>query len=155
MCDAFDLNNGKVADGVVSWDHQKSKLWVLAGADGFRVRELRVWQVKIGRKSCFVKYIMLNNSNDSVTYVLKICIEYSSSTSIFFSLMTYSKVLNIRFCSKSPTFGQSYRTRNILTRFCSKSPTFGHSYRTRNISPRFCRKTPTFGHSNRTRNILT
>ena len=49
MCDAFDLNNGKVA--VASCDHQKSKL--RAVAEGFWVAELQVRQVKIGRKSFF------------------------------------------------------------------------------------------------------
>jgi hypothetical protein len=32
-----------------------------------------------------------------------------------------------RFDCKSPTFGKSSRTRNILTRFGCKSPTFGPS----------------------------
>jgi hypothetical protein len=59
------------------------------------------------------------------------------------------------FCRKSPSFGHSYRTRNILTRFCCKSPSFGHSYRTINILTRSCRKSPSFCHSYRTRNILT
>ena len=60
-----------------------------------------------------------------------------------------------RFCRKSPSFGKSYRTRNILTRFCRKSPSFGKSYRIRNSLTRFCKKSPTFGKSYRTRNILT
>ena len=51
MCDAFDLNNGKVR--VASCNHQKSKLRMVEGEDGFWVAELRVQQVKIGRKSCF------------------------------------------------------------------------------------------------------
>ena len=33
---------------------------------------------------------------------------------------------------KSPTFGKSYSSRNILPRFIGKSPTFGKSYSTRN-----------------------
>ena len=36
-------------------DHQKSKLRVVAGAEGFWVAELRVRQLKIGSKSCFDK----------------------------------------------------------------------------------------------------
>ena len=51
MCDAFDLNNGKVR--VASCNHQKSKLRTVAGAKGFWVAELRVRQLKIGSKSCF------------------------------------------------------------------------------------------------------
>ena len=35
VCDAFDLNNGKVAVGVASSNHQKSKLRAVAGANGF------------------------------------------------------------------------------------------------------------------------
>ena len=46
MCDAFDLNNGKVR--VASCNHQKSKLHMVEGEDGFWVAELRVQQVKIG-----------------------------------------------------------------------------------------------------------
>ena len=37
-------------------DHQNSKLRAVAGAEGFRVAELRVRQLKIGRKSCLVGY---------------------------------------------------------------------------------------------------
>ena len=58
------------------------------------------------------------------------------------------------FGRKSPIFGPSYRTRNILFRFGWKSPTFGPFYRTRNILPRFSCKSPTFGPFYRTRNIL-
>ena len=43
----------KVALGLASFDHQKSKLRAVAGAEGFWVAELWVWQLKIGRKSCF------------------------------------------------------------------------------------------------------
>ena len=59
------------------------------------------------------------------------------------------------FVRRSPTFGHSYRTRNILTTFVRKSPSFGHSYSTRNILTTFVRRSPTFGPSYRTRNILT
>ena len=45
----------KVALALASCDHQKSKLRAVAGGEGFRVAELRVWQLKIGRKSCFAK----------------------------------------------------------------------------------------------------
>ena len=62
--------------------------------------------------------------------------------------------LSLYFC-KSPTFGKSYRTRNILTRFYCKSPTFGKSYRTRNIFTKFGCISPTFGPSYSTRNTLT
>ena len=48
------------------------------------------------------------------------------------------------FVSKSPSFGHSYRSRNILPIFVSKSPSFGHSYRSRNILPRFVSKSPLF-----------
>ena len=41
----------KVVLVLTSCDHQKSKL--CAVADHFWVAELQVWQVKIGRKSCF------------------------------------------------------------------------------------------------------
>ena len=44
----------KVTIVVASCDHQKSKLRAVAGADGFWVAELRVRQLKIGSKSCFV-----------------------------------------------------------------------------------------------------
>ena len=43
---------------------------------------------------------------------------------------------------KSPSFGHSYRTRNVLPWFWGKSPTFGHSYRTRDILPWFWSKRP-------------
>ena len=33
-----------------------------------------------------------------------------------------------RICQKSPTFGYSYSTRNILQRICQKSLTFGPTY---------------------------
>ena len=46
------LNFDKVAVALASCDHQKSKL--RAVAEGFWVAELRVRQLKIGRKSCFV-----------------------------------------------------------------------------------------------------
>ena len=39
---------------LASSDHQKCKLRAVAGADGFLVAELRVRQLKIGCKSCFV-----------------------------------------------------------------------------------------------------
>ena len=42
----------KVAGAVAICDHQKSKLRAVAGAEDFWVAELRVRQVKIGRKSC-------------------------------------------------------------------------------------------------------
>ena len=37
MCDAFDLNNGKVSVAVASCDHQKTKFRTVAGVDGFWV----------------------------------------------------------------------------------------------------------------------
>ena len=46
----------KVAGVGANCDHQNCKLCAVAGAEGFRVAELRVWQLKIGRKSCFVIY---------------------------------------------------------------------------------------------------
>ena len=55
---------------------------------------------------------------------------------------------------KSPSFGYSYRSRNILPRFVHKSPSFGYSYRSRNILPRFVQKSPRFGYFYRSRNIL-
>ena len=105
------------------------------------------------------KYRFLMKMNDS-----------RAKPEIYFTTEQISAVLT-RFCRKSPSFGHSYRTRNILqekpqfwsflqnqqylTRFCRKSPSFGHSYRTSNILTRFCRKSPSFGHSYRTSNILT
>ena len=56
---------------------------------------------------------------------------------------------------KSPTFGQSNRTRNILPWFDCKSPNFGPSYRTRNILPWFDCKSPNFGPRYSTRNLFT
>ena len=50
----------KDADAVANCEHHKWKLRQLAVAEGFLVAELRVWQVKIGRKSCFVNYIYRN-----------------------------------------------------------------------------------------------
>ena len=43
----------KVAGAGANCDHQNSKLRPVAGAEGFRFAELRVRQLKIGRKSCF------------------------------------------------------------------------------------------------------
>ena len=43
----------KAAFALASCDHQKSQLRAVAGVEGFWVAELRVWQLKIGRKSCF------------------------------------------------------------------------------------------------------
>ena len=45
----------KVAGAGANCDHQNSKLRAVAGAEGFRVAELRVRQLKIGRKSCLDK----------------------------------------------------------------------------------------------------
>ena len=52
-------------------DHQKSKLRTVVGAEDFGVAELRVRQVKIGRKSCFANY--QNFSFWRVSQVLAIC----------------------------------------------------------------------------------
>ena len=52
----YCINFLKVAGAVASCDHQKSKLRVVAVADGFWVAVLQVRQVKIGRKSCFGIY---------------------------------------------------------------------------------------------------
>ena len=46
----------KVAGAGANCDHQNSKLRAVAGAEGFRVAELRVRQLKIGRKSCLGKH---------------------------------------------------------------------------------------------------
>ena len=46
----------KVVVAGASCDYQKCKLCAVAGAKGFWVEELRVRQVKIGRKSCFALY---------------------------------------------------------------------------------------------------
>ena len=46
---------------LASCDHQKSKLRAVAGAEGFWVAELRVRQLKIGSKSCSVRYLLLCN----------------------------------------------------------------------------------------------
>ena len=43
----------KVAGAGANCDHQNRKLRAVAGAEGFRVAELRVRQLKIGRKSWF------------------------------------------------------------------------------------------------------
>ena len=57
----------KVAVALASCDHQKSKLRAVAGAEGFRVAELRVRQVKIGSKSCFAnKHIDLINGHGEI-----------------------------------------------------------------------------------------
>ena len=55
------LNFDKVAVALASWDHQKSKLRAVAGAEGFWVAELRVRQLKIGSKSCFANYQVAEN----------------------------------------------------------------------------------------------
>ena len=52
------LKFDKVAVSLASCDHQKSKLHAVAGAEGFWVAELRVWQLKIGSKSCFANYLL-------------------------------------------------------------------------------------------------
>ena len=49
----------KVAGAGANCDHQNSKLRAVAGAESFNVAELRVRQLKIGRKSCFAKYVPL------------------------------------------------------------------------------------------------
>ena len=54
----YYINFFKVAGAVASCDHQKSKLRAVAGAEGFWVAELRVRQLKIGRKSWFVVLIV-------------------------------------------------------------------------------------------------
>ena len=41
---------------LASCDHQKCKLRAIVSVEGFWVVELRVRQLKIGRKSCFAKY---------------------------------------------------------------------------------------------------
>ena len=53
----------KVAGAGANCDHQNSKLRAVAGAEGFRVAELRVRQLKIGRKSCLggTKGLQLDN----------------------------------------------------------------------------------------------
>ena len=61
----------------------------------------------------------------------------------------------LRVYLKSPTFGPSYSTRNILPRFCLKSPTFGPTNSAWNILPSFCLKSPILGPSFSSRNILT
>ena len=48
----------KVAGAGANCDHQNHKLCAVAGAEGFRVAELRVRQLKIGRKSWFGKLIL-------------------------------------------------------------------------------------------------
>jgi hypothetical protein len=52
----YKFNKVAVALALASCDHQKSKLRAVAGAEGVWVAELRVRQLKIGRKSCFAKY---------------------------------------------------------------------------------------------------
>ena len=47
----------KIAGAGANCDHQNSKLRAVAGAEGFRVAELRVRQLKIGRKSCLGNYL--------------------------------------------------------------------------------------------------
>ena len=56
----------KVAGALASCDHQKSKLRAVAGAELCWVAELRVRQLKIGRKSCFGYLDPLN-----YTFILK------------------------------------------------------------------------------------
>ena len=55
----------KVAGAGANCDHQNRKLRAVAGAEGFRVAELRVRQLKIGCKSCFGK----RNSKMAIFYV--------------------------------------------------------------------------------------
>ena len=45
----------KVAGAGANCDHQNSKLCAVAGAEVFWVAELRVRQLKIGRKSCLIE----------------------------------------------------------------------------------------------------
>ena len=55
------LKFNKVALALVlaSCDHQKYKLRAVAGVEGFWVAELRVRQLKLGRKSCFGNFLVL------------------------------------------------------------------------------------------------
>ena len=68
--------------------------------------------------------------------------------------ITSPTLLVTRFLSKSPSFGKSYSTRNILTIVYCKIPSFDISYSTRNILTRFVRKSPSLNKSYSTRNIL-
>ena len=43
---------------LASCNHQNSKLCAVAGAEGFWVAELRVRQLKIGRKSCYYGFLI-------------------------------------------------------------------------------------------------
>ena len=54
----------KVAVALASCDHQKCKLRVVAGA------ELRVRQLKIGRKSCFGNFLWIVSTVDKVVFYL-------------------------------------------------------------------------------------
>ena len=54
------LKFNKVAIVLVNCNHQKSNLRTVEGADGFWVAELRVRQLKTGRKSCFAKLTQFN-----------------------------------------------------------------------------------------------
>ena len=54
----YVYNKLAVALGLTSCDHQQCKLQVVAGAERFRVAELRVRQLKIGCKSCFIDIII-------------------------------------------------------------------------------------------------
>ena len=56
---------------------------------------------------------------------------------------------------KSPNFGQSYCTRNILPWFPCKSPSFSRSYSSRNLFTTFLCKSPKFGPVHRSRNNST
>ena len=47
----------KVAGAGANCDYQNRKLRAVAGAEGFRIAELRVRQLKIGRKSCLGNYL--------------------------------------------------------------------------------------------------
>ena len=51
---------------VASCDCQKCKLCAVAGAEGLWVAELRVRQLKIGRKSCF-EFITLKKSHQDLS----------------------------------------------------------------------------------------
>ena len=77
---------------VANCNHQKSKLRVVAGAEGLWVEELRVQQLKIGSKSCFGKYIKVGTRHLFSYLWKKVRWNLLSNSGILFSKLVRASV---------------------------------------------------------------
>ena len=75
---------------------------------------------------------------------------FGDSSTVYTVYIVTTEKISAVLTRKSPSFGKSYRTRNILPRFIDKSPSFGKSCKTRNILKRlYAQKSTGFGYSYR------